>query len=202
MFKWKKNQKVEEEVKSKVKEILSLLPATWSELKLKDFLIISSIQNEVDEDLGETFNQANIDFKIISVLSGDSIDELENLTLQDIAQLTNKISFLSKEPVIDKKNKINWKSVEEITYGDLIVFHRYFKGNIDNNIHHIIKSFSKDDLTEDAILQMNMQDLNTGFFFLRLSVRKFIQRSQRSLVKQLKTMGMKKEVKKLLYKIS
>lgn len=175
-------------MEKRLNEILSVLPSSWTDIKLNHFIKISAIpineEGVIEATMENTIN-------LISILSGATVDELEEFPMSMIAKLNHKIAFIYTEPEIQKESQIKWKTVNEITYGDIVVYDKHFKGNF-NNIHLVIKAFSKEPLTEEQILDMNMLEIHSAFFFLKLSVQKFITDSQTSLINKFKDRKVKK----------
>ena len=98
----------------------------------------------------------------------------------DIIPLTNKIDFILVEPQSDGVTKLKVKTLEEATYGDYISYQFLSEDSV-NNLPLIVKSFIKDELSEQEILDIGMKDALACFFLQRQSVIQLMKRSQRSL---------------------
>ncbi|MFT3908324.1 MAG: hypothetical protein QM737_02775 [Ferruginibacter sp.] len=162
-------------MEQRVNELLSALPATWSDIKLKDFMKIDT-ENIVEEhELGNEFAYADNAIKIVSQLTGATIDELESLPFVQLGKLTNKVSFLYKVPEINLKSKFEWKNVEEMSYGDLNVYLQLYQ-KPKEYMQLIIRAFSKKELSEEQVLEMSMYDIHSAFFFAKGSVTEVVSR--------------------------
>lgn len=175
-------------MKEITKEILSKLPATWSELKFSDFIKLTSL--EISDEEGSVTDGIENSIKAISILTDVSIEELENLPLSDLQLLGNKLSFSDKLPEPKKTSNFKWKMPDEISYGDFILFSNWEKKNFEA-MPTIIKAFNKEEFTEEQISNLPMIEIITGFFLLRKQLKKFINRTKFYLKVQLLKMKVK-----------
>ncbi len=161
------------------KELVEKLPGSWDELKLKDYQKFTEIEvSEQDEFDGLAIGVDNT-LKVISTLSGVSIDNLEQLSYAALQPIAAKIAFMLDVPKPGKESSIKWKTLEEITYNDFITFMQLSKEPF-VNLHKIIKAFSKIEMTEEQVADLSTQDAVTGFFLLRQQNRKFFNNSIKS----------------------
>lgn len=181
------------------KELIKSLPGYWEELKLKDYIRLTDIQVKEDntDEFTGLFNGMDNTIQVASILSGMEPNDLESLPMGDIGAIGAKLSFLSQEFIPSNKSSIKWKDIEGCTYNDYITFLNLSKDPI-KNLTHIIKAFSKDKLTDEQVSNLSVQDVMTGFFLLRILVKKYLKRSIR--YSKMKVMGqvIKETWKKLL----
>lgn len=169
------------------KELIKSLPGSWEELKLKDYIRLTDIQVKEDntDDFTGLFNGMDNTIQVASILSGMEPSDLESLPMGDIGAIGAKLSFLSKEFIPSNKSSIKWKDIEGCTYNDYITFLNLSKDPI-KNLTHIVQAFGMKDgkkkkkFTNEEVLEMSVQDAMTGFFLLRILVKKYLKRSIRS----------------------
>lgn len=178
-----------------MKEILKNIPSSWAELKLKDYNKLFELGIKVDE--GEFTLISNNSLKAFSILSGLSIEELEDLPITAIGEINNRLSFLQTLPEPKAKSKLKWKKIDEVPYGAFIAFVQAQSDPL-KSIHLILKEFSLNKLTEDEILDLTMDEVYTGFFLFQTSVNKSSKRIIFRLVKRLGLKIIKESLKGLI----
>lgn len=168
------------------KEVYDKLPASWDELKLKSFLKLTDLQIEETDDFDGILVGVDNSLKVIATLADVTVEELEALPIREITKIANKIAFISELPVADKSS-IKWKAIDTVSFNDFIVFKTLAQEPI-KNMPSIIKSFSKNELTDEQILDMSTTDAYAAFFLLlqsvKKSVRHMIASSSKTLLKQ------------------
>lgn len=178
------------------KDLLNQLPGSWQEFKLKDFQKIVDVEVTEHDNSISSFVGADNTLKVISKLTDVALEQLEELPIYQVAQLSNKIGFISQLPEPDKKSSIKWKKLEEITYDDFITYQQ-LQSKALQHLPVLIKAYSKDAMTVEQIGELNMLDVYTGFFLLRKAVKKSVKRSLTSSTLQLIKQSAKEKVKKL-----
>jgi len=153
-----------------VENLLKLLPGSWDELKLKDYLKLFKVKVKETDDIDNQFVDMDNLLGTLSALTGVPENELEQFPLESVNRLATKILFIHQLPV-DKKPKTRLKKIEELTYNDYVFFVSHAK-DVWSVMPAIIKSFLKDDLTEEQINNFSMQEVHAIFFTLNKRLRK------------------------------
>lgn len=182
------------------KELIKQLPSSWSELTLKQYQQLSEVvisEEDEDEIQNLTIGQDNT-LKVISMLTGVPIEQLEELPFHDLAVLASKLAFMQKPPEPAKKSSIQFKKVDEISYNDYITFLALAKEPF-KNLHIIIKAFNKSNLTDEQIQELGMDDVMQGFQLLQRYVNKYMRRIIRCTALKLIKQTAVEKVKKLLH---
>jgi len=161
-----------------VDNILTLLPGSWDELKLKDFQKLLDVTIKETDEFEDMFVGMDNMLSVMSKLAGVEVKELEALPFASLQKLLTKLAFIQTEPAKKFKSSIKWKKLDEITYDDYVNYINLSKAPL-QNLHAIIKTFSKTVFTEEDVLEMSMRDVHTGFFLLRKMLLKSIRRMYR-----------------------
>lgn len=182
----------------------------WKEVSIKDYL---TIINLIDES--EDLDKIELNNYLLTILTGLSLHQINNMSLKDYKFATKNIAFIYTQPtetvkneyvINGKKYKLNKKISECVTgqYLDLLTLTK----NIDNilpNIHKIIaiflspidKKYGEYDLEEVAnefYEHLNIADaMAISLFFYHLE-NKLLEATQLYLEKQ------EKKAKKILKK--
>lgn len=168
-----------------IENLLKLLPGSWDELKLKDFLKIVDVVVKDTDDMDNLFVGLDNMVSVISVLTSVSVKELEEFQLESVNRLVSKISFIQNQPK-PAKTSIQWKKLEEISYNDYVFYISQSKDLL-HNMPAIIKTFSKAELTEEQIKDLSMSEVHAGFFTLNKQLKKstksMLRQSLRALAK-------------------
>ena len=178
------------------KKIYNQLPASWNELKLKDFQKVVDVEISERDEMLDSFIGTDNTLKLISKLTDTPVDRLEELPLFQVAYLSKKLEFISELPSMGKTSVIKWKNIEEISYNDYVTFQNLQHQPL-QNLSTIIKAFSKNDMTEEQIGELGMEEIMTGFFLLQKVVKKYITNTKRSLIKKLIKQTIKEKIMKL-----
>ncbi|MFL5808625.1 MAG: hypothetical protein ACJ749_03835 [Flavisolibacter sp.] len=178
-------------------QIYTALPSTWADVKLKQFVKLTDLTvdplSEKDdyEKLAASLQKT---YHMVSILSGATIEEVINSPKMWLDKMGQKVAFMDIKPIPKKDSKFKWKTVDEITYNDLVTY-ILLKENFFDHVPTIVKTFSKVELTEDEIWEAGMDELHTGFFLLLNEVKTFLTHTEQSLKALLKKQ--KKAEKKL-----
>jgi hypothetical protein len=154
------------------KDILNKLPSSWQEMKLRDYLKVTDLEISEDDDL---FNGVDNTLRVISALADVPVPTLEELPYPQIMDLAKHIEFISTLPKPTKDTKLQWKKVESIKYNDFVTFLALSKEPI-QNLPTIIQTFSKKELSEEEVLDLDMVECYSGFFFLNKGLKKSFRR--------------------------
>lgn len=166
------------------KDIIKSLPGSWKEMKLKDF------QKVMDITISENIEQENIfdgldnTIKVISSLTSIPVADLEELPMKEMIEVTKQISFITEIPGDSKACSLKWKQIDKISYDDFVTFNTLAQEPLVNLVP-IIKTFSVDKLSDEQVLDLNMEDVFTGFFLLNRQSKKFIRHTNIFLKKKL-----------------
>jgi hypothetical protein len=154
---------------------------------LKDFLKLTDIAIEEEDEFDGMFVGVNNTIKVLSTLSNVPANEIEALPMHQMNKLAKKIEFTTALPKTDAKSKIIWKKLDEVTYGDFTTFQMLSKDPIPN-LPVIIKAFSKDEITEEQVLDLDVETCFNGFFFLlnhvKVSTKNMITSTAKKYVMQ------------------
>lgn len=163
-------------MKRNIKEVYDKLPASWAELKYKDFKKILELPVSESDELDGIFNGQDNSIKTLSILSGISVEELYQMDLVTITALTKKIDFIMVEPdPTIVKSTLKWKEIDKISYGEYITFVTLAQDPL-KNLDLLIQAFSSDELTKDQIDELSMLEVYAGFFTLNQPVEKYMKR--------------------------
>ena len=173
------------------------LPKSWEEMTLKDFIKITAIVIEEDQEFDGLFTGVDNTIEVISLLTDTPTSYIESLPLYQVQALANKMAFMLELPIPTTKSMIEWKGVNEITYNDFVLYQNNVK-TFYQNVPLIIQTFSKNKLTGDQINSMNMVEAYTGFFLLQSTVAKFILKTKLFLEKKAMKQLIKDKMKNLL----
>jgi hypothetical protein len=179
-----------------VKELIERLPGSWSELTFAKYKTLLDLTIEEQDDFGGLFVGADNTIKILSRLTGASVEELEQLPLASIQQLSSRLSWMGEVPEAQKTSTIKWKELDKVTYNDYITYLQ-LSGEPLKHMTTIIKAFSTTELTEQEIDELSVQVVITGFQLLHQHVMKSMRRTAMSLLMKLPKQMVKGWVNKL-----
>jgi len=165
------------------KPILNCLPGTWSELKLKEFIKLTDIiisEGEGEDEVENLFVGADNILKVISVLVDIPVDQIEELNYHQVAELINKVGFITAPPEPANGLTIQWKNIEEIKYNDFVTYLNLSKEPF-KNLPLMMKTFAKNQLSEQQIQNLGMDDVMAGFFLLNRQLKTFLKTTAKSL---------------------
>lgn len=187
----------------KFQEILDKLPSSWEEITLKTAIKYLNVEMEFPVD-GDEFEKIQIGlnniYKTIAVLTDISIEEAREIPKQWIDKMAVKTAFMNTNPIPKKESKIKWKGFDEISYDDFISFIQLQNEQWIDKMPTVIKAFSKNKLSEEEILEMNMLEVHTGFFLLMRQLKKSIRRMKIQTSNQLIKQGIKMITNKILFR--
>jgi hypothetical protein len=115
--------------------------------------------------------------------------------------LGNKLSFMTKQPEPLKESVLEWKRLDEITYNDYVSFIQLQQNQMEN-LHLIIKLFTKNDLFEEQILALSVPEFVTGFFLFRKELKQYLKASIKSTRTKLIKQILKEKTKKVWHSIT
>jgi len=163
-------------MKSK-KEIIDQIPTSWETFKFKDYLkCVDVVISEGNEDeIDELFSGLDNTISVISKLTDISVDELESMEFSFIQEIGKRMSFATEMPTEQKHCCIKWKKIDEVSYNDFVSFLNLSRDAV-HGMGEIIKTFSRNELTDDEINEMSVAEVYTGFFILNAYVRKYLRR--------------------------
>lgn len=181
-----------------IKETLEKLPASWEEVTIGTYINkLSDIVISESED--ETFDGMDNTVKLLSALTGETVEDLEAIPMNDILVLSKKVDFMVNFPKTKNESKIKWKSASEITYNDFILFQQ-LRPEFFKNLPLIIPAFSKEKISPDEVLKMNVVDMMESFFFLNKQTKKSVNHMKASLRMKLLKMKVKERIIKIVSK--
>jgi len=169
--------------------LIKNLPTSWKELKLKDYLKIVDISLiEYTNDLYEAdFVKLDNAIRVLSSLTGLTINEIEYLPVSYVNQMVAKIAFMDKLPSERIKPSFKIKRIEQITFEEYVSFLNYTSKPelIFPNLSNIIKQFSTTQLTEREIENLNMEEILACFFLSKKKLKKSLTNLMLQAVKKL-----------------
>ncbi|RZK45975.1 MAG: hypothetical protein EOO97_00120 [Pedobacter sp.] len=168
-----------------VKELLQKLPGSWSELTLRQYqkLAYMEVSDGPLDELASMVDAAENIVKVASTLTGIDLEELEaGLPMKELSLVGQKLAFLSQDPKPMKKSPITWKTVENASLSDFILFNALKADpfSVIKDLHKVIKAFAVEQMTEDQVLDLPMDVVKTGFFLLRMQLINYTKSSIRS----------------------
>ncbi len=180
------------------KELYNKLPQKWEEFSLKDYIKLAPvISDRVDDELQDPdiitikyLDELDKNIQIISLLTGASVEAVEQVTMVQLDELINKISFISSIPD-NPKTSIKYKQFNELSYDNFITFQKLqldftpdkALSTAIENLPMMLSVFSKDNLTEEYFLNQSMVECIAGFFTVNQNIQNYLKRSQVSLYK-------------------
>lgn len=167
-------------------KIIEKLPASWKEINLKTAIKYLNVEFEsaVEDEIENLQRQLNNIYKTISVLTDIPIEEIKNLPKNIIDEAAIKTAFMNQKPKPKKTSIIEWKCIEEITYDNFITYTQLQNDLIDN-MPTIIKSFSKNKMNEEEIMNLDMEEIYTAFFLLMKQLKKSVAHMKVSLIRKI-----------------
>jgi len=115
---------------------------TWHDICLGKAIKIINYKYLEDPDYLE--NEINL----LSILEDKTVDEITNMSGQEIVELFNQYSFIKTLPEITKKyvgsvklpnyGKVHLKEFNKLSLGDMIDIEEYIKDGIVKNYHNIL----------------------------------------------------------------
>lgn len=161
------------------REILEKLPKSWSDITLYHYVnkLIKVNIHDTDED-GGVFIPLENGIEVAATYLDLSPDILRKFPLETIKDINRQLNFLSGKPLPLEKTEYKWvTSVDDPTYDTFILYvkvtEQISKGDF-SNFHLIIKAMCKDPITDIQMWNMPMDEVETGFFFLRRSLLKYL----------------------------
>lgn len=184
-------------------ELLAKLPSSWEDITLETYLNkLLHIKIEESEIEAEDFIAGYENtIKAAAIFLDLTPEIVEQFPMSLINDITIKLGFLNQPVQPLEKSRYKWiKRIEDPSYDQFILYMKVteqLKKSDFSNLPLIIKNICLDKLSDEEIMKLPMSEVNTGFFFLRKSLMKFLQSMQISL---LMTIG-KKETKRRLKKL-
>lgn len=180
-----------------IEELLTKLPSNWNEISIWQFQTLTECAITDDNDGLDGIQNS---LEVISKLTGEHLDVLEQLPMSQINQLGNKLSFMVNPPELTKDTLLKWKTLDEITFNDYITFLQVQKEPM-KNLALIVKTFTKSDFTEADILAMPVTEFNSGFFLFSKESNQYLKRLIRSTKWKVVKLTMKEKLKGWLGRI-
>ena len=181
------------------KDIISNLPSKWEDINLHQFKKLLDLKvSESEDEIDGLFNGVDNTIKVLSVLSGISIELLESCPFPIIQEMANKIGFTLNEPDPKKcATTLKIKNLESITYDNYVTFITLANEPL-KNITQIIKSFSAVELSDEEIEKLSVTEVMGAFFLLTQKLRKYIRCSTKQAVMKL----LKQAIREFLTQVS
>jgi len=194
------------------KEILNKLPSNWQQLKLKDYIKLSPVISDKEEDTVEDsviftkqyLSELEKNILVISLLTDTHIDVIEALTMVQLNEMVSKLNFLHSSPEA-VKSSIKYKEFNQLSYDDFITFSKlsreFTEENILNtaieNLPLMLSVFSTDKLEPEYFLELSIPEVIAGFFIVRKNTERYLRSLKASTLKQLMKIQMN-QLKNLL----
>lgn len=147
---------------------LELIPKNWNELKLKDYLKILPMLEDIDDD--NEVVQA-----MFYVFIGKMINQTD-IKADEVTAIDKRLLFISQPP--KSESNIKWKALSDLNYQSYINYQKFSEQPIDN-LHKIVKIFAPDDLNVEDI---NVADAMGCFFLQKKKMKLRLLSSQISLI--------------------
>lgn len=190
------------------KENNTLLYNSWNDISIKKYDEIVNIA----KDDGLSTMQKNIEF--LSILTNKSSDEIWNMNMEDVKQLSMKASFLNdfnfdkdKKPksIIINGMKCTIKyNLNDFSFAQFQDFQTFYQKGTENHLQHILATiiipdekkygdgYDLDEFTEHLYNELPITDAQSIMFFFIISLVRSLNHTKTFLISQ-----MKKEVKKM-----
>lgn len=122
------------------------IPTSWDGVSISKWKKLMELGKGAENMRSEEFN-----IEVLSIMTGMSVEEIENLPLVTVQSLLSSISFINQPPTPDKsrikrsytingKKYVVFKNLKEITTAQYIDFQSYSK-DMDKNISEILAIF-------------------------------------------------------------
>lgn len=188
------------------KDLQPLLPASWEDVTLEQYLRIYDAVVSVNEDMDADEYQAQMidnTFSIISKLIDVPLSELYKIDVTDIAKVCLHVAFLNDEIKPLSKPLGNQKKDVDTSYSNMITYKQLTAepDKISMNLPTIVESFLID-VKPDDVLKMNMVDVTTVFFFAQKSLTKYHKTIRQSLLWKIWRLQIKQLFQKILSKVT
>lgn len=176
-----------------MKELIEKLPKNWNEVTLEMYLRVLDVELDNDLEIGdEECNLQVIDNVLImtAALIREDVKKFRQLETTDILKIYAVMQFLNIEvtphvlPIETMKKDIDFSYDNLITYSQLTKD----KSRILHNLPAIIKTYLNKDVTDEQVLQMNMVDVMTVFFFVNAKLKAYLTTTLESLTTTKRTM--------------
>jgi hypothetical protein len=174
------------------KELQNKLPSSWEQLKLMDYIklspVLNNADNEEDNDVDiytiKHFSDLDISVNIISLLTDTPVDGIEALQMKEVNLLIEKLSFLGSVPQTVKPT-IKYKTFDQLSYDNFITFQKLsldfseegILSSAVDNLPIMLALFAKDENhNTEYMLDLSMPEVIAGFFTVKRNTEKYIQR--------------------------
>lgn len=184
------------------KEILDKLPSGWHQVKLQTYLDSLLKVKVIDKDeVDDVFLGIENSISVASVYLDLDVDIIRSFPISLIREINLKLSFLNKKPAPLKKTKYKWiKEIEEPTYDTFILYLRVselLRSGDYTEFPTIVKNICLDTLTKEQVLELPMDEVETGFFLLRKCLMKSLNSIAMQHIVKLKKDDWKKRISTL-----
>lgn len=161
-------------------EILRMVPSSWKEITLDTYVnkILKIEDLNYDKDADAIMILEN-SIKIAAIFINLPEEIIQKFPLETIKAINKKLAFMSNKPEPLKRTKYKWTTkVEEPNYDSYITFLKVseqLSKNDFGNFPLIIKTICLDKIDDEELMKMPMDEVETGFFLLRKSLKKYLQ---------------------------
>ncbi|WP_158798096.1 hypothetical protein [Pedobacter sp. L105] len=169
------------------KNIKSLLPTKWEDITVHQYINVQSaivnVETELDEEeaaANEIDNMLNIAAKLLNV----EVAEVYTIPINEVAYVVAQLSFIYVDIIPNAKPDVRMKSHVDVEYGNYATFRTLQSTDITSVAKNltVILGLFMNDITKDEILQMNIVDAMTVFFFAQKQLIKLLRTTQVSLL--------------------
>lgn len=200
----------------KESELLQLLPSDWSDITVEKYFQMSIVDITEFDDVDNMFITSENNIKMASIFFDMDVDIIKQFPIQTIRKINDKLSFLTAKPKPLKKTKYKWiTKIEEPDYDTFIWYikmnerldaqaKQLSEGTLPHSEYHetlleIVQKICLSNLDREQVLQMPMDEFETGFFLLRVSLIKYLNNAMIPLQKKIVVEKMKKKMKCLTH---
>ena len=167
-------------------DIVKKLPTSWSEVTLEQYVQLSHVLI-TEPDAENPFVGTDNTVKVIAVLTGLSVEELEERPYVDIAYLAERMSFLQTLPEARKNLPFKLRKLEDIPYDQFVSYMNHLaQPTVD--IRPMVKLMAID-LKDEDVDSMKVDEAIGFFLPLKKHLKKYaasmIWSSRRKLMKQM-----------------
>ena len=166
------------------KEILELVPDSWNKVKFKfyqDHLL--KLDMTPTQDPLEMLDRY---CDIAAIFVGMSSDIVRQFPMTTINKITERLQFLNEKPKRLKETKYRWiKKLDDPSYDTYITFMKVseqLNSGDWSNFPLMIKTICLDTITDEEVMELTMDEVETAFFFLRKSLLKSLEPTTNILI--------------------
>ena len=183
-------------------EILKMVPGSWAEVTLDKYLNHIMYLKQIDTEVIDAYDAMDKGLEMASIFIGLPADILRKFPLETVKDINLKLMFLYEKPKPLEKTKYRWlKKLDHPSFDTFITYTKIseqLSNNDFSNFPLLIKSICLDPITDEEVMNLPADEVETAFFFLRKSLINYIEPSINKLTTDLLIQAYKTRLKRLL----